>query len=483
MEPSTLASAALQFPVADEAEHLSRRTSRTSLPKVWIGYVLAALCFAAFVGGVVEHDKAAVGIANVASLVGSVYWLYCIYRFHKVLAEATFGHYPISARRAVGFQLIPIYSLIWSFAWPKAISKFLQQRHANERLRYGFVGLALVMAAVLGVIPTGLHLALLFAAAGYLKRHIAKALPWAVPVPRSRKRQMNLAISAGLGAGYGFLLTTAVMELISTPREEFFHATLTIAIASLAAVKFVEPLAEKCRVALGIPHEHFETAAGAPRRIRVALFLLLVGTSASHSLLHDHMHGLLSATVGDALSETGITLVGALLFAGGITYSWMVASRRGAVGAALISTLSGAIIGLVVIFVVWFYASAVSLSSMRFSSVRDVAGILSGSLPLKAAAFKLFGLAARGAVFGLLGGFALRQQTVVPRLPALYAALVTSALLFGIARHGLHWGLLTSLGFALGWCAGLLVYPHSEMLLTGRPVEPDHAARAASAAA
>jgi hypothetical protein len=96
---------------------------------------------------------------------------------------------------------------------------------------------------------------------------------------------------------------------------------------------------------------------------------------------------------------------------------------------------------------------------------------------------KLSTLGARGAPFGLVGALVIRLRTR-RRLAILYAALIASTFTVAIIRlHGVHRELLTSFGFALGWCAGLLVYPHSERMLMGAPVSPEQGAKAKSAAA
>jgi len=508
MEPSTLASGTLQFPVADDAERLSRRTSRTSLPKVWIGYALAALCFAAFVGGVVSSDKAALGIANVASLAGSVYWLYCIYRIHKVLAEATLGHYPISARRAVGFQLIPIYSLIWSFKWPKGISRFLKQA-ANPQLRHHLVGICLVAAVLLGVLPTGLNLALLFTVGAYLTRAIGKVLPWAAPVTRREqvalplsarlaaawdKRKFNLAVSAALGAGCGLVLGKALEDMIERripwTWAGLVAAAVAIVCASLAAVIFVEPLAERCRVRLGVHPAHLAAEPRSPMGTRVILFVLLATTSTTHAFLEGHIEGLLDSlrNVEALLAEPGIpNLLTVLLFVFFITYSWMLASRRSASGAVQLGAATGAAIALLVAYFVWGLAVAVRLFTKQIVHLRYWKQLLRGAQSdgiqlLRYAANHLLVLAAAGAVFGLVG-LAVRHQSKRGLL-GMYAALTTSALLFGIARHrAIGLGLLVNLLIAVGWCLGLLVEPHAEAILTGTPPAPDEVPKAAGAAA
>lgn len=503
MDPATLASAASQFPAGPDSTRPSRDISRSSLPSMEIGYALSLLCLSAFVFGYVRSDKTAIGLANAFSLAGWVYWLHCTYRMHKVLAEATAGQYPISASRAVGFQMIPIYSLIWGFKWPKEIAKFLRQRLPDDRLQYGWVGVALVLAALLAAYPTGLHLALLFAAGSYLVRHLAKAVPWAVPEPNSRRQQIDLAYFAGLGAAWGFMFGQALISLIAdlkmATRQDVLIPLIAIVLASGFAVLFLEPLAERCRGMFGISHEHFSIRTRSSRPIQIVLFLLLVITGASHDLLQDHIKDLLSTKrLQDSLKEDeklrakpllqGIarspmaqTVVFPLLFAGGITYFWVAGSRRSTMGAPTLGALSGVTIGVVVVLFIWGHASAANLGHLRLCSLTFVREIFSpGKFPPVA---KLLTQALRGGSFGLLGGLAIQRQASGQRLRILYIVLIVSALLFGLLAHGFHLDLLKSLGFALGWCAGLFLHPHSVALLAGGPAETDPSSKTASAAA
>ena len=250
----------------------------------------------------------------------------------------------------------------------------------------------------------------------------------------------------------------------------------------------------------GISHEHFTIRTRSSRPIQIVLFLLLVITGASHDLLQDHIKDLLSTKrLQDSLKEDeklrakpflqGIaqspmtqTVIMPLLFAGGMTYFWVAGSRRGTMGAPTLGALSGVTIGVVVMLFIWGHASAANLGHLRLCSLTFVREIFSGKLPPLA---KLFTQAVRGGTFGLLGGLAIQRQASGQRLRILYIVLIVSAFLFGLLAHRFHFhlDLLKSLGFALGWCAGLFLHPHSVALLAGGPAETDPSSKTASAAA
>src|ERR1044071_399227 len=107
------------------------------LPRMWIGYVLAAFSLLVEIPRWMNEGAADEGSATAALLAnffGWVYWLFCVHRMHKVLARATYSSYPTTPRRAIWLQFVPLYNLIWAVKWPNRIAKFLKQTNPGLRI-------------------------------------------------------------------------------------------------------------------------------------------------------------------------------------------------------------------------------------------------------------------------------------------------------------------------------------------------------------
>lgn len=161
---------------------------RVSLPHFWIGLLFAVIPFVFILlvptgteykkveelqfyynpehGFIAEgkditppHPYAPYAAALV--ILGWAYWFYCIYRTHKVLAEATDGAHPISPHKAVWFHLIPVYNLFWVFKWPVEIAKSVYE-HSYRFMRGGMHGAFLLLALLIvyvGLMPPSAVLA------------------------------------------------------------------------------------------------------------------------------------------------------------------------------------------------------------------------------------------------------------------------------------------------------------------------------------
>ncbi len=85
-------------------------TEVSSLPKVWIGFVLADWSCCPGLGDVWDRTLQGV-IRNRISIGVLAYWLFCVQRFHKVLVELS-NEYPITPDKAAAFHLIPLFLCI-----------------------------------------------------------------------------------------------------------------------------------------------------------------------------------------------------------------------------------------------------------------------------------------------------------------------------------------------------------------------------------
>jgi hypothetical protein len=162
-------------------------------PQLWIGYLLGlANIVAEFVEVSLHPEVAKTEFAIpplhlfLLMLVGWVYWLVCVYRYHEIMQRVPGWKHPISPARAVGFHFLLGYNLYWFFKWPREIARFVNWRFAQPVMRPTMVGLMFLVAYVLHFLfDPGLGLVMLFLAASYISGCLrqAFALP---PMPAAR---------------------------------------------------------------------------------------------------------------------------------------------------------------------------------------------------------------------------------------------------------------------------------------------------------
>ena len=155
-----------------------------ALPRMWIGFVIAALCLWAQVSGKTTSDGTAG--AFLVALLGHAYWVFCVYRIHKVLKEATRSQYRISPFKAAALLFIPLFQYYWTYKWPKEVAKFINSRSPVVRMRENLPGLWLAFGVLLvGFVPyfATLHLVLIFAVGTYLNKWLRKPFAFALHVP------------------------------------------------------------------------------------------------------------------------------------------------------------------------------------------------------------------------------------------------------------------------------------------------------------
>jgi len=120
----------------------------TPLPRAWIGMAIAVNCLLFQIAADTNG-----GFVLLTSLLGSCYWLFFVHRIHKVLAEYTNGSYPISPRKAVGFQFIPVFEYYWFFRWTRQLARFMDEKSGTKRAPKVWPGLLLSAASLLGWFP------------------------------------------------------------------------------------------------------------------------------------------------------------------------------------------------------------------------------------------------------------------------------------------------------------------------------------------
>jgi hypothetical protein len=336
---------------APQVEIPHRATSSTglhhvhiALPHLWIGYAMAGICalleaeLAYFPPGN-DQDIGRIGILYWLTWLGAVvYWMRCIRRIHKILAVATGRTYPISPRKAFWFQMIPIFSVIWNFRMTRQFGKFVESKSSTVRAAKYWPAIFLavssllpaffvvaVVGVLLGTFPIGLvsaPLAVWFGVVHYLSRKTRQVVEFDIRHV-SKKQPIDLAISAALGAGFGFVLIQAIANFFHDIRvdKQSWHEVVAILLVCVAVAKFLEPLFEWLRKMLGVAEESHEQHRQKNLRLQLAFIIVLVFTTMMHGLLHEQ--------INTQLPETGIVLLLALLVSGGTTYCWSLGAQRG----------------------------------------------------------------------------------------------------------------------------------------------------------
>jgi len=171
-----------RFPERSGAKEIEEAAARweavsTVLPRVWIGYVFAAMVLLVSVPTeMYEWDglrrEVALTQLILIWLAGSAYWLFCICRIHRIVAEATNNCYAIGQGKAVGFHLIPVFNLFWVFHWPSKLAELLNA-HAGERvMSRGWPGIFILLGSALALINIAVGLVVCFSVLGYVVRRL-----------------------------------------------------------------------------------------------------------------------------------------------------------------------------------------------------------------------------------------------------------------------------------------------------------------------
>jgi hypothetical protein len=147
----------MSLPILDpngEAKEQQPRSYYTgplsSLRPMWIGFVVAAL---GLVMGIVDLEEIDLWL-SLAGLVGWIYWLTCVSRFHKILAELSPQEdgeptYPFTPRKSVLYHFIPLLNLYWVFRWPREMVKFLREQTSVQIISGWILGAVLFLSLLL----------------------------------------------------------------------------------------------------------------------------------------------------------------------------------------------------------------------------------------------------------------------------------------------------------------------------------------------
>lgn len=337
----------------------------TAYPKMWVGFALLAICWlmqlaAARTNGQEKDAFATTGL--LAGFGGYGYWLFCVYRIHKILAEYMEGKYPIAPWKSVVFQFIPFYSWYWLFKWPATLADYVNARAGTDgnarHMRSRIPSVALLTASLCGFGPAiGFQLLLFFATGLYLNHNLKRVLPRPEPISLRRLEQLKVSASVGIGAAFSLVMFEALHEFFSsvTPWIEKAHQLFAICLVSIGVIIFLEPLFDKLRVLLGVAPDHPVLESRRSIWLRVAVFGILVSTSLLHGIAHTTMDKWMEDPA--AGPRKLMALAAALVISGGVTYFWIGAAHRRPSHAARSGAFSGAALAALVFLLLSSVAS------------------------------------------------------------------------------------------------------------------------------
>src|ERR1044072_1999060 len=158
-------------------DNLEELPPKSSLPWVWFGFFFAAAFIVEETVMIAfELDEAAADLVlRLIAIAGSIYWLFCVARFHKILREISRNQYPITGAEAAWKHFIPFYNLVWIFRWPAAMSDYLNRRDRVTMISGNVLGvLLLVSLSVTRFIDGGVGLTGIFIVGMYISSKLRK---------------------------------------------------------------------------------------------------------------------------------------------------------------------------------------------------------------------------------------------------------------------------------------------------------------------
>jgi len=453
----------------------------STYPRMWplLALGITALLFNIFSATSHSSSDDALGFLGVAlflRMAATCYWLFCMFRLHRILADFSGRKYSISPGNAVFLQLIPLVAYYWSFHWTRAIATLVNQR-TNKKMHSLVPGVALATASLLGVIGSlpslqllgTVRIFLLLATGRYLIRMLQCALPKPVPTAHNRLPQLKVAASVGIGSAFSLILVRAVDEFGHKKVDEVRPEILACLLVALGMVVFLEPAFEMLRERIGLAEHHDAHSLNRPWRLRLAAFAIIALPSISHTLLHQEVE----AHFKDCFE----LLVAILLGSGGITYCWVTAARGQRSSAARSGLLAAILLGTLL----FFAAPGVTVEAANPAQSSRVTDIESVAWPIIPATImsekvKFLAIVLPLLLAGLAGGFAIdRKRACCARNVALAivgAAFASTLVLWAVDTPHEISRYLPYLPAGIGWALALVVGPSSEVFATHAQASP-----------
>jgi len=161
------------------------------LPPMGVGFILVALYWggalaigaALWSSGAIQNSTEFLQAFShylwtfvLITLVAWAYWLYCVYAFHKVLAEVPGWRHPTAPGKAVWLYFILGYNFYWMVKWPSQVADFVNWRTGSVKMPRWLPGTVALIAFFLRFVESGLGTALIFGVGVYLSHYIKLAL-------------------------------------------------------------------------------------------------------------------------------------------------------------------------------------------------------------------------------------------------------------------------------------------------------------------
>ncbi len=164
----------------DENAHLKppqvlQADEKVTLPESWIGLLFIITYYLGYLGGMINSNYLL--ISSFSRVGGGIYWLFYIYKLHKVLDAVSYNKYPISPGKAVGYHFIPFFNIFWVFKWLTEFTKFIgAQKDIN--IFPGWIVALLVIGSLFleSIVDIGIFLIVVFGVEVFLFKNLAKLL-------------------------------------------------------------------------------------------------------------------------------------------------------------------------------------------------------------------------------------------------------------------------------------------------------------------
>ncbi len=176
----------------DDTEYVPK----SNPPWVWVGFLFAFAFFVVEVVFVVmtfdweqeastSNDPQMMLVLGLVGLPGMIYWMSCVHRLHKILAEMTHNRYPNAPMETALKHLIPFYNLYWIFKWPGEFSDYLNRKGRVKIISGAALGVLLLLGLlVFRLVDGAIGMAWMFGVTMFmsskLKAHV-KALKGITP--------------------------------------------------------------------------------------------------------------------------------------------------------------------------------------------------------------------------------------------------------------------------------------------------------------
>jgi hypothetical protein len=271
-----------------------------------------------------------------------------------------------------------------------------------------------------------------------------------------RRDAISISISAGLGGAFGLVLWRSAWSFWNLSRWDQFDEGIAILVVALGVVKFIEPISRGLKKTFKA-EPHCDPLIK-KRSIQIVTFLILVGTSLAHGLLHKLVQN-------NPSGIAGIVLAG-LLIPGGITYCWLWGAGRTPPRAKRFGLLGGIILCTGMLWA--FYVLMGGRLPIGGGLVR---------VPVADAETAILFLSIPWAIIGFAGGLAVDKGWGKRPSRAILLSIVSPLLLldlYFVLTHEV--GIIQAMDDwlkTIGWGIGIMLHPDADIMLTiNRPAAP-----------